>query len=171
MSVFLQPIYTQTVGSGGVYGVTFNSIPQTFTDLMVVASTRSSTSETKLAAVFNNDTSSNYSLTELTGNGSSISTARQSNGTYWINMGGIVPSSYTANTFSNNSMYIPNYRSSNFKQFIIDGVLENNATATGFFLVANLWRNTSAISTIYITGQGGNLVQYSTFTLYGITRG
>lgn len=171
MSVFLQPIYTQTVGAGGVYGITFNSIPQTFTDLMVVASARSSTSETKLAAVFNSDSGSNYSLTELTGNGSIVASARQSNGTYWINMGAIVPSSYTANTFSNNSMYIPNYTSSNYKQFIIDGVLENNGTAGGLYLTANLWRNTSAISTIYITGQAGNLVQYSTFTLYGITKG
>ena len=42
MSVFLQPIYTQTVGSGGASSIAFNNIPQTFTDLLIKMSVRAS---------------------------------------------------------------------------------------------------------------------------------
>jgi hypothetical protein len=51
----------------------------------------------------------------------------------------------TANTFGNTEFYIPNYTSSNYKSFSVDGVTENNATAA-FALYAGLWSNTAAIT-------------------------
>ena len=40
MSVFMQPIYTQTMGAVGAQSVTFNNIPQGFTDLVLEVSGR-----------------------------------------------------------------------------------------------------------------------------------
>jgi hypothetical protein len=78
-----------------------------------------------------------------------------------------VPSTATANTFSNGEIYIPNYTSSNFKSVSADNVQENNATAADGYLVSGLWSNTSPINSISIAS-GSNFAQHSTFHLYGI---
>jgi hypothetical protein len=79
--------------------------------------------------------------------------------------------SYTANTFASNDIYIPNYTSSNYKSAISDTVTENNATLSFADLYAGLWRSTSAITSITIGPNGTGFAQYSTFSLYGITKG
>ena len=177
MSVFLQPIYTQTVGSGGAASVTFNNIPQTFTDLKVVCSVRASrTAQTwdSIAVQFNNETTgTNYSATltyALTGGPGSIRETT-SNRLGLVQYASSIAA--TANTFGNGEIYIPNYLSANFKQIIGDSVAETNGTADYLLsLSAGLWRNTSAITSITTYPiSGGTFLQYSTFTLYGITRG
>ena len=40
MTIAMQPIYTQTVGAGGTTVISFNNIPQTFTDIQMVISAR-----------------------------------------------------------------------------------------------------------------------------------
>ena len=78
-------------------------------------------------------------------------------------------SSDTANTFSNNSIYIPNYTGSNNKSVSVDSVYENNATTAGQHLVSGLWASSAAITSVKLTeGFGNNWVQYTTATLYGI---
>ena len=170
MSVFLQPIYTQTVGSGGAGSVTFNNIPQTFTDLKLVTSTRSNASGAldTLGFQFNNDTTSSYSMTRLYGSGSSTNSDRytSNNGAPFDVLDG---STATANTFGNAEYYIPNYTSSNYKQFTNDAVSENNATAAYQLLEAGLWSKTNAITSIKLA-VGTYFVQYSTFSLYGVLR-
>jgi hypothetical protein len=173
MSVFLQPIYTQTVGSGGVASITFNSIPQTFTDLCIKHSTRSSAASTDVDIFLqlNGDNASNYSTTRLYSQGSSVGTDRQSP-TNVIRVAGTEGTSATSNTFASGEFYISNYASSNYKSIIIDDVEESNTT-TGFymFLISGLWRSTSGVTSIYLVPGSGSFVQYSTFTLYGITKG
>ena len=75
---------------------------------------------------------------------------------------------YTANTFSNFSTYIPNYAGSNNKSYSVDGVTENNATASYQIMYAGLWSNTAAINQITLVPDTLNFVQYTTATLYGI---
>jgi hypothetical protein len=75
----------------------------------------------------------------------------------------------TANVFSNSTLYIPNYASSNYKPLSSDGSAENNATFSRLGLTSHLWSNTAAISSIALTPQDGSFVQYSTFYLYGIS--
>lgn len=170
MSVFLQPIYTQTVGASGVGSITFNNIPQTFTDLKLVTSSRSNASGTidTVSFQFNGDTSSSYSMTRLYGSGSSAASDRytSNNGSPFDILDG---STAIANTFGNAEYYIPNYTSSNYKQFINDAVSENNTTASYQLLESGLWSKTNAITSIKIS-VGTYFVQYSTFTLYGILR-
>tara|TARA_R110000824_G_scaffold380456_1_gene572866 strand:- start:308 stop:526 length:219 start_codon:yes stop_codon:yes gene_type:complete len=70
-------------------------------------------------------------------------------------------------------MWIPNYaNTANFKQALTLNAAENASTATSawyLYVIAGLWSNTDAIDRITITASSGNFVQYSTFTLYGVT--
>jgi hypothetical protein len=79
--------------------------------------------------------------------------------------------SATSSTFGNGELYIPNYAGSTNKSYSADSVAETNATATFMYLTAGLWSNTAAINSITMTPQGGsNFVQYTTATLYGISK-
>ena len=174
MSVFLQPIYTQTIGSGGSASVTFNSIPQTFTDLQVVVSGRSNYSATRiyLGLQLNGvSSSSSYSNTVASGGGSSAGSGRNYTGTNEIYVAEINGATSTANSFSNVEIYIPNYTSSNYKSLVADGVYENNITEAFQVLCAGLFLNTSPITSLSVYPGGGyNFVQYSTISLYGVLR-
>ena len=84
MTVFLQPIYTQTVGSGGASSITFNNIPQGFADLKLEISARTAGAVTNTDWVmsFNNDGASVYSSTQT-----GTYTQRQSNNAYILGGG------------------------------------------------------------------------------------
>jgi hypothetical protein len=170
MSVFLQPIYTQTVGSGGANAITFNNIPQSFTDLKVVISARSSGSFDASAVTLYPNAATGDGLqsgTELFANQNGTGSYRANN----IFSDTLPGANVTANTFNNLEFYIPNYTSSNFKQIIVDGVTEaNNTTMMRLCFTAGLWRSTSSITSLQL-GLGSAFVQYSTFSLYGITKG
>jgi hypothetical protein len=172
MTIAMQPIYTQTVGSGGAASITFNNIPQTFTDLALMASTRTSFAgfEADLSILPNTDGSSIGSATRVAGNGSTAFSQRNSNVVFALG-GTTLGTSATANTFNNYQAYFPNYAGNNFKQILIDSVNEGNYTNNiTLVLGAYLWRSTNAITSLYVVS-GGSFVQHSTFTLYGITKG
>jgi hypothetical protein len=173
MSVFLQPIYTQTVGAGGAANISFNNIPQTFTDLKLVISARSDTSGPSVYLQFSGDGGSNYSDTWLGGTGAGTTSVRLSSSAFIRFDSSGTGTDDTSNTFGNSEFYIPNYTSSNYKQIIYDSVKERNS-GSGYnyaeVLGAALWRNTNPITSIFLDIDG-NFVQYSTVTLYGITKG
>jgi hypothetical protein len=159
-------ISSVTVGAGGAANMEFTGIPSTYTDLVVKITGRSSGSDTSIELSFNNNTS-NRTTIYLFGNGSSASSSNSAN---MFITSSIVPSTSTASTFSNAELYIPNYAGSNNKSSSVDGVSENNATASNMALTANLWSDTAAITSIKLTpAGGGNFVQYSTAYLYGIS--
>jgi len=56
------------------------------------------------------------------------------------------------------------------KSISADAVEENNGTTAFAGLSAALWSNTAAITSITLTPQTGSYVQYSTATLYGISK-
>ncbi len=160
-------IASVTVGSGGASDIDFTSIPQTYTDLLLVCSTRLSASGIEaLDMRFNNDTGSNYSYRYIQGTGSGI-TGGAATATSFDEAMVTNGNSSTANTFSNSSLYIPSYRSSNYKSFSLDTVEEENATAAYMRLEAGLWNSTAAITSIKIYGST-SFAQYTTATLYGI---
>ena len=166
----MQPIYTQSA-TGSATSITFNSIPQTFTDLQLVISGRVPANDDSYILQFNSDTGSNYSWTRLYGTGSGSASDRGSSTTYSLGPS-ITTASNPANTFGNTMAYIPNYTGSNFKQIIWDGVSEANATSATSMLNAGLWRSTSAITSLRIASfYSGAFNTNSTFTLYGITKG
>ena len=152
--------------TGSVASITFSSIPQTYTDLQVLFSARGTTGlGANLVKIEYNANASNYTYTRLLGYGSGASSASGSDSQVAITQS----VDETANTFSNNSLYIPNYTSANHKSLSADSVNENNATETYMSLNRVLWSDTAAITALKLSANGGSFVQYSTFYLYGIS--
>jgi hypothetical protein len=155
--------------SGTQASIQFLSIPQTFTDLCLVYSLRTDRSATDDSVLIRfNSVTTNFTVRELRGTGS----AANSN-TFSVGFCGFVNgASSTSNTFSSQSIYIPNYANGNNKSFSIDGVFENNATSALQGILAGLWSQTNAITSITLVPDvGPNFVQFSSATLYGITKG
>jgi hypothetical protein len=170
MAVTHKLIQTVTVGSGGAASIAFTSIPGTYTDLKLVLSTRSSAgtaSWSDYVVSFNStSTSSNFAARALYGAGSGTPTSTSFTNSY---LGVGEGNGGTASIFGSTEFYIPNYASSNNKPVSVDSVSENNAAASLITIVAGLWSNSSAITSISITDfNGGNFVQHSSASLYGI---
>jgi len=166
------PISTVTVGSGGASSIDFTSISQSYTDLILKISARTSASGNVLDLRIrvgngNVDTGSNYKYLELTGIPSASIVAGGGGTTDKFNT--IHPgSSVTASTFGSVEVYVPNYASSDKKSMSTDAITENNSSNTQLRLQAWLWDSTSTINTISIFPSSGTFDQYSTATLYGI---
>ena len=148
--------------------VTFSSIPGTYTDLVVRISTRSSGA----GGVFmqlNSDASSLYSTTRLRGTGASASSARTTDATN-LYFGLDVNSTSTANTFTSQEIYIPNYTVAQNRAISNFLVQENDAasTYTNIDIQAGLYRSTTTITSVTILKTSGNFVSGSSFFLYGI---
>ena len=158
-------INSNTVGSGGVASVTFSSIPGTYTDLLIKYSSRNTAAAIQNMAITLNGSTANFTYKSLYGGGS-VSPGSGSGST---NLVGIAEANnYTANTFDNGEIYIPNYAGSNYKSISADSVSETNATEAYAELFATLWSNTAAITSIGLASTSGNFSQYSSFYLYGI---
>jgi len=160
-------IASSTVGSGGAASIDFTSISGSYTDLCLKYALRASTStNNKDCYITLNGSTSGFSGIYLQGNSAtagSFTLARY--------VGNVPDSTATASTFSNSELYIPNYSGSTNKSFSVDTVQENNTSTAGQALVqiiAGLWSNTAAITSISIAPSSGTFVQYSTAYLYGI---
>jgi len=164
-------IATSIVGSGGAASMDFTIIPATYTDLLVKISARSADSGTDIAIQFNGSTSTVYKITRLYGTGSGTPTSNNNASATSLINNMVTQPSYTASTFGNGEIYITNYASSNAKSVSIDGVTENNATASFATFTAGLWSpaTQAAITSIKLISDGGNFAQHSTAYLYGIS--
>ena len=160
-------IETVTVGSGGAASIAFSAIAGDFTDLVLVYSLRNSTNTNYQTMSFNGSTS-NFTQRQLDGEGSGSGTsASRTDSVIRLTA---VPSVATASTFSSAQIYIPNYTASVNKSFSVDGVTENNATQAFQVLIAGLWSQTAAITSITLTSPA-NFVEHSSASLFGITAG
>jgi hypothetical protein len=155
--------------------VTFTTIPQTYTDLLLKFSCRStSTAGTDVYAnlkiQFNSDTGNNYNgiiaFGQGSGSGLSGSYTTQPGNLFSYANGNIT----TASTFSNGEVYIPNYTGSNQKISSVDCVVENNAVSGFVEFAAERWTGTSAITTIDVVSLYGLHTADSNFYLYGIKK-
>lgn len=165
MPTTYEAIATVTVGSGGAASIDFTSIPQTYTDLLVKLSTRTTAAGAADVSLRFNSATTNYSYRDLEGNGSTVASY---NGTSFLWAGEANRGDATASTFANIDIYVPNYTSSNNKSISVDSVTENNGTLAYADLIAGLWSSSAAITSITLLLSSGNHAQYSTATLYGI---
>jgi hypothetical protein len=158
-----QLIASVTVGAGGAASMDFTSIPSTYTDLVILMSSKRTNSGGSGSAMMQfNGVTTSYSYVRVFGNGS---TASSGSGTDpLIGEAG----EFSETGYSSNYVYIPNYTSSNNKSYSADGLRENNATAAFMQFIAGLWSNTAAITSISIKPVTGTWIQYTTATLYGI---
>lgn len=157
-----------TVGAGGAASIDFTSIPATYTDLVVLLSARSNrgADSDPINLEFNGSTTNDTSR-DLEGDGSSAYSGTA--GGSQTEIARIPGSNATASTFGNALIYVPNYLSSNNKSSSGDAVTENNGTTAFAKLVAGLWSDSAAITSVKLISQTGNsFVQHSTARLYGI---
>jgi len=165
MPVTYDNIATTTLNSAAST-ITFDSIPQTYTDLRVVVVTRSSSTADSVCMRFNNNSSSIYSGTYLRGNGGIVYSQRDTSFSKAI-IGFNMPSSAsgllglaTADIFS--------YTGSTNKSILGTGSADTNDTGEVSRTVC-LAQLTSAITRIdLIYDSGFNFVTGTTATLYGI---
>lgn len=171
MSAWRYIAHTKVSGSSAA-NIVFSSIPNNFTDLLLVFSLRSTSTDGGQgwtgATLSINGTSiiTNFSGKRFYGTGSGAGT--DSGEPYF---GSVVGSISTANVFGNGQIYIPNYTSGSAKFFIVDTVTSNNSTSALSMLNAVRWGNSAAISSLSLAAATGNLDVNSSATLYGITAG
>jgi hypothetical protein len=151
--------------------VTFSSIPQNYTDLVIIVNaknTNNSESTKSCFLRFNGDSSSLYSYTWVDGNGSSVASYRDSgaNRAYY----GEIINSYNVNAsnFSQFNININNY--SNTTTYKTTLSRSSNPFYPG--IICSLYRSTSAITSVQLLIQSTDqFVVGSTFNLYGIQAG
>jgi len=161
MAATYTPIASITLGTATAT-VTFSSIPQTYTDLILVGSLNT-TASLDYSFRLNSDTTAIYSTTRLTGNGSAASSARLSN--YTLGYINALSGATGQHSFIINLMNYTN--TTTYKSALVR--YDNSATET--MVRAHLYRSTSAISTISIQTDSSTFVTGSTFNLYGIQAG
>lgn len=157
------------VTAASVASVEFDLIPDTYTDLMLVASIRSTYAVTTSNVLLSLNGTGSVTRRALLGSGSSASSTTSGGGSGYS--GVVSGANSTSNTFGNMTYYFPNYAGSNQKSISTDSVSENNATEAYQAIHALLWSESSVIDTITLTDMSANIGQYSSFTLYGITAG
>lgn len=152
--------------TGSVASVTFNSISQSYTDLVLVANVQQVTDGEDFAVQVNGDTNANYSRTYLCGDGSTAHAGRSSTASNIILDHHATPP--TTTNYSVNILNFQNYSNSTTYKPVFS---RSNSLSTygGTVAVIGLWRNTAAITslTLFCTNSS-NIKTGSTFSLYGI---
>lgn len=157
-----------TVSGTSTASVTFSSISQAYTDLVLVVSGSlyGGANRTSFVVQVGNgsiDTGTNYSSTWVAGNGTTAVSSRYSNGTNFL-------TGHISEAVGTTTVNFMNYsNTSTYKTFIARG---NSMGQVGSFDVGgfgSLWRSYSAINTIKIYPNDGSFYNSgTTFSLYGI---
>jgi hypothetical protein len=170
-------LISSTVLSSAAASVTFSSIPQTYTDLVLKISSQGggTGSLDNYIKIAPNSSTTTLSMTYLSGRpGTGVTSARPFTAWYHIMYGagtaGGTSDGDGANVFDNYEAYIPNYTGSTNKVISGFGGGERNSTDAVMNVNAGLWRNTSSITSLYLTNDGGDNQwnARSSFYLYGI---
>ena len=162
------PIATTTLGSAQA-SYTFNSIPSTYTDLVLVANYIATTAGNTIRMTFNNDAGTNYSKTYVggystptSGYGSTRFTSYNYIFNAWqVGAAGTTspnPTIFNIMNYSNSTTY----KTTLFRFNTLDSTLAEVSAEVG------LWRNTAAINRIDLTSSATTFAVGSTFTLWGI---
>jgi hypothetical protein len=159
-------IATTTVGSTSVADVTFSNIPATYTHLQIRAITKDArgTAPNNVYMQFNADTATNYSYHGLIGNGTAASADAGATQSFVI----VGVDSTATSTFGAFICDILDYKNTN-KFKTTRSILGYDANGSGTVRMwSGNWRSTSAITSIKLYADSGNLSQYSSFALYGV---
>ena len=171
----MQELIQHQVLSATSANITFNSIPSTWTDLVIKLSLRSDGSAIysfdDLGLRINGDSGNNYIARVLRTREGSVSSFGGSASNH-ILIFGATASGATSSTFSSGDIHIPNYTAATAKSISHEGYTENNSSSmVQGGLVAGTWSGTAAVNSLSIFSVNGwNFVAGSSATLYGINR-
>jgi hypothetical protein len=161
MPATYEPIATTTLGSAAA-SIDFTSIPATYTDLRL-ALNATSTTGTSCYLRFNSDSNTNYSRTELYGQGtaafSSGGSSQAQISVVYESLGTTIPSFVTVDIFS--------YAGSTYKTCLTSASQDVNGSGS-VGRNAGLWRSTAAITSVNFFFYSGSFATGTTATLYGI---
>ena len=153
-----EPIASTTVSAAS--SATFSGIAATYTDLVVVYALTHSTGVPNMFMRFNGDTGNNFSLTALSGDGSSALAYRSSN------RANILIDQYAyagTSAQSINVINVMSYANTN----VFKTVLAAAARAgSGVDRIVGLWRSTSSITSVMVAPVSGTIT--GDLALYGI---
>jgi hypothetical protein len=169
MAATYTPIASITLGASAS-DITFTSIPQTYTDLILICSVQNSAGSS-MTLQFNSDTGANYSTIGIQGNGTVVQTRSllTRNQLYVMEREQIA---IAANTFSTSIINVMNYsKTTTFKPTV-----SRSGTMSGSFQGSDCetgrWASTAAINAIRLFPiDAGSFTTGSTFNLYGILAG
>ena len=166
MALTYEPIATNTLGSAAA-SITFSSISSAYTDLRVTFVAQGSGGQRFVGFQFNSDTGTNYSYTNINGDGSAAASIRGTS-TNQIPIGENTGS--TTTQFSFYTIDIFSYADSTYKTALATNAADQNGSGEVGYEVG-LWRNTAAITSIRLFSVGGgNFAIGTTATLYGILK-
>ena len=163
---------SQTVTSGSQTSVTFSSISNAYSDLIISVAGRSTDSIGVNNFVYvqcNSDTGTNYS-TEKQYSYDSSTGVGQTTATTSLLMGYVPNAGATANHAGSCEAVIPNYKGTTFYKNMIAtmGVsLGTGAYSQGAGVFGGTWLNTSAINALKVYPSGGSWADGTVVTLYG----
>lgn len=169
-----ESIATVTVGSGGSSSISFTSIPSTYQHLQIRYLARSnSIYQFEFANMqFNSDSSSSYVTHMLSGTGAAAQSEAFGASSSFYGAGLCAGNPNTSGVFAAGVIDLLDYANTNKNKTIrtLSGLNNNNDSVSGrqIALSSGVFIKTDAISSIVLTGNGANFVQYSSFALYGI---
>jgi hypothetical protein len=148
--------------------VTFSSIPATYRDLVIVTQARPATADSYFRMRFNSDTGSNYTMVHMmgwesgTGVQSNTSTENALDLDYFGNALTTVDNTH--------NIQIMDYSATDKHKTTLVSRKMHGASSSVFRVgpLAARWADTSAITSISIFLNSGNIASGSTFNLYGV---
>ena len=149
-------------------GIDFSSISSSYDDLLLYVNIRSAKAVKGTTALirFNNDSGSNYEYKQMYSYLSAVAGYSATSNTMYSQCNG---DNATANMFNTGWYYIPQYRGSYYKSMIGNsGYPEESGADWQHDNWAYSWKSTSAITSINMSMDGGNLAVGSVVSLYGI---
>ena len=162
MAATYEPIATTTTSGTSTTVITFSSIPATYTDLRIVLTGTCGTgTDQNIWLNYNGDTTTNYSYTFLSGNGTSASSGRGTSD--------VVIISGRIDTTAQTTTLIDIFNYANTTTYKTNLVRGNNTNGI-VTAVVGLWRKTpEAITSISLKiANSTYFVAGTTATLYGI---
>lgn len=174
MTVTYNLISSASVPSGGQNTVTFDNIPQTYTDLKIVWSAQNDRSDGNwgyMKAAFNSNTSlfTHFEIYASGGFGSETTYVDTNNYASYM----VATAWMGTNVFGNGSMYISDYTNSGaHKTYLLEDTSANTTTnGIGIGMFIGTWASNSSITSISLScDTGRKFNQYSNFYLYGIKK-
>jgi hypothetical protein len=163
MALTGDPIASITLVSSAA-SVTFSGIPQTYTDLFLVATFGISANADGTRVQYNGDTATNYSNTFLTGNGSAAGSQRETNQASYRAFGSVVGP--IAGAVQMGTLNIASYANTNVNKVAFATYSGAGGEVTRG---VGLWRSTAAITSLRLFNiNGSTFTASSTFDLYAL---
>lgn len=169
MAKTYEPIATTTLASDTA-SISFSSIPGTYTDLKLIMIVRSTVVaiDADLRVTFNGSGAANYYRTGISGIGTATQTSIKQTATTNIVLGRPVAASATAGVFSMINVDIAKYSSATLEKPLLSRMASDQNGSGTVSIIAGLWFNTSAITSLTLTPQSNNFATGTKATLYGI---